>query len=221
MIGYLKQFIPARLYTTISYWIAKWRCEKLSVGKNCTIVRSSFGRVVNVDDDVAVHNSHVGDYTYIGPRSVICDTQLGKFCSIAPESYIGMGTHPTGSFVSTHPIFYLSKPRRNWSIVDKDHLAQFSPTKIGNDVWIGVRAAVKDGINIGDGAIIGAGAIVTKDVPPYAIYVGVPAKLMRYRFSEEQINFLLSFKWWDKDDKWFRANYKKLHDIEELMREYA
>ena len=72
-------------------------------------------------------------------------------------------------------------------------------THIGNDVWIGLNATILDGVTIGDGAIVAAGAVVTKDVPPYAVVAGVPAKIIKYRFTESQIDFLLKFRWWEKD----------------------
>ena len=85
--------------------------------------------------------------------------------------------------------------------------------EIGNDVWIGDSAIIMDGVKIGDGSIIAAGAVVTKDVPPYAIVGGVPAKIIRYRFDEDDINFLLELSWWEKDKKWIKENAEKFSDI--------
>jgi len=90
---------------------------------------------------------------------------------------------------------------------------------IGNDVWIGTNAIIMDDITIGDGAIIGAGTIVTKDVKPYSIVVGNPAKHLRFRFEEDEINFLLEFKWWDKDLTWIEENYTKFHDIKSFVKD--
>jgi len=90
---------------------------------------------------------------------------------------------------------------------------------VGNDVWIGLRAAVKDSVVVGDGAVVAAGAVVVSDVPPYAIVGGVPAKLIRYRFSPEVIDFLLDLKWWDRNDEWFHENWVKFHDVQKLVAE--
>ena len=90
-------------------------------------------------------------------------------------------------------------------------------THIGNDVWIGLNATILDGVTIGDGAIVAAGAVVTKDVPPYAVVGGVPAKIIKYRFTESQIDFLLKFRWWEKDRKWIQQNYKRFQDIESFI----
>lgn len=91
-------------------------------------------------------------------------------------------------------------------------------TIIGNDVWIGARAIILSGVKIGDGAIIAAGAVVTKDVEPYTIAGGVPAKPIRKRFTDEQIDALINLKWWDKDDMWMREYAAMFSHIEELIK---
>ena len=88
---------------------------------------------------------------------------------------------------------------------------------IENDVWIGNNVLIKGGVTIGNGAIIAMGSVVTKDVPPYAIVGGVPAKIIRYRFSENDIKKLLDFKWWNQNDSWLKENYKKFHNIEDFI----
>lgn len=92
--------------------------------------------------------------------------------------------------------------------------------EIGNDVWIGDRVTILDGIRIGDGAIIGSGAVVTKDIEPYTINVGVPAKSIRKRFIEDEIKFLLEFKWWNKDWEWIKINSDKFESIENFIDEF-
>lgn len=88
---------------------------------------------------------------------------------------------------------------------------------IGNDVWIGAYAKIVEGVRIGDGAVIAAGAVVTKDVPPYAIVGGVPAKIIKYRFEEKQIKQLLELKWWNKDIAWLKTHAEKFRDVQELL----
>ena len=89
--------------------------------------------------------------------------------------------------------------------------------EIGNDVWIGSRATILEGVNIGDGVVVAAGAVVTKDVPPYAIVGGVPARIIRYRFDEETIQNLLKMKWWEKDQEWIQNHADDFDDVKQLF----
>ncbi|HUN60011.1 MAG TPA: CatB-related O-acetyltransferase [Candidatus Binataceae bacterium] len=161
---------------------------------------------------VCLRKAQIGDYSYLGRSCNVSAAAIGKFCSIASEVYIGLGSHPLEPFVSTHPIFYLRKPDQHWNLADRDCREEYADTAIGNDVWIGLRAAIRDGITVGDGAIIASGAIVTKDVPPYAIVAGVPARIVRYRFPPETVEQLLEFKWWDRDENWLMENWRMFHD---------
>lgn len=145
---------------------------------------------------VKIFRSKVGAYTYICNSSQLVCAEVGKYCSIAPGCQIGNATH-TLNFLSTSPIFTEKRNATGTSWVNENLTNPFLPVKIGNDVWIGARAMVMGGVKIGNGAVIGAGAIVTKDVPPYAICVGVPAKVVRYRFPQEIIEKLEKINWWD------------------------
>lgn len=158
--------------------------------------KSRISHKAKVYGHVQVTSSSMGDYSYIGRNSRIIHADIGKFCSIASETKIGMGTH-TLDKISTSPIFTEAKNGTKHSWVKTSAVNPFKRVKVGNDVWIGVRTMVMGGVTIGDGAVIGAGSIVTKDVPPYAVVVGVPAKVIRYRFSQEQIEKLLSRPWWN------------------------
>jgi chloramphenicol O-acetyltransferase type B len=121
---------------------------------------------------------------------------IGSFCSFAPEvRVVASGVHNIKA-VSTYPLIsnLLKKGR------EKDTLTK-GPVKIGNDVWIGYRATILSGVNIGDGAVIGAGSLVTGDIPPYAIAYGIPARVVKYRFAQETINSLLRIKWWEWEEE--------------------
>lgn len=146
-------------------------------------------------------NSHIGRYSSVASYSKLINTTTGNFTVIARESRVGLGPHPM-NLLTPHSIFYKNKP---WGF-HPDWVApvQFEEEKriiIGSDVWIGSRAIVMDGVTIGDGAIVAAGSVVTKDVPPFAIVGGAPAKLIRYRFSNEMIKRLLEIKWWNLPDE--------------------
>ncbi|BAQ64650.1 CatB-related O-acetyltransferase [Geminocystis sp. NIES-3709] len=176
--------------------------EKIKYFDRISMVSSFFnstlGNYSRIYSFSRVTDSKIGNFTYISHQCIINNCEIGNYCSIARGVKIGLGKHPT-NFISTSPIFYsLVNPLKK--IVSKSQkFTEFERTFIGSDVWIGVNTLLADGVTIGDGAIIGANAIVTKDIPPFAIAVGCPAKVIKYRFSEENIEKLLSIKWWEKD----------------------
>lgn len=133
-------------------------------------------------------------------------TEIGKFCSIGPNFFCGWGVHPMDG-ISTSPMFYSTLKQNGMTLSLVDKVEERKNIRIGNDVFIGANVTVLDGVTIGDGAVIGAGAVVSKDIPPYAIAVGCPIRILRYRFDEEIRKKLLSIKWWNFDDE-------KLHDVE-------
>lgn len=143
-----------------------------------------------------VFNSTIDSFSYIGGNSILVFAHIGKFCSISTDCYIGMATH-TLNYKSTSPIFTSKNNglKKKWT--DATVFNEYSDVYIGNDVWIGSRVMIMGGVKIGDGAVIGAGAIVTKDVPDFAVVVGVPAKIVKYRFDQETIDKLKKNPWWD------------------------
>lgn len=177
--------------------------------------KSAISRKAKVYGHVQVTNSSMGDYSYIGRNSRLIHADIGKFCSIASETKIGMGTH-TLDKISTSPIFTESKNGTKHSWVKVSAVNPFKRVKVGNDVWIGVRTMVMGGVAIGDGAVIGAGSIVTKDIPPYAVVVGVPARVIRYRFPQEQIDALLANPWWNLPEEQLREKIELFQSSEKI-----
>ena len=212
----------------ITVWIAKlfiakklefkYRKEKLKIGYLSYAKKSSFGLYNTLQDNVSLYEVQLNDFSYISFGSSVARTNIGKFCSIGPDCKIGLGNHPAKSFVSTHPIFFSSTKRAQLTFADKNYFKETDLITIGNDVWIGANVVVTDGVNIENGVIVGSGSVVTKDIPSYAIVGGVPAKIIRYRFEDNEIEQLLDLKWWDMDIKYLKNNFKDFHDIKKFLK---
>ena len=154
-----------------------------------------------------MHNVQLGDYSYFAKNAQVTNTTIGKFCSIGPNFCCGLGIHPTDG-ISTHPIFYRGK------------ISEYKPVTIGNDVFIGANVTVLDGITIGDGAVIGAGAVVSKDIPPYAIAVGCPIEIKKYRLTDKQIAAMQRIQWWNCDEEILKDIRSMLNDIDAFIAKY-
>ena len=165
-----------------------------------------------------IKESEIGAYTYIAFSSQIRNVKIGKFCSIGPNFFAGWGIHPIYG-VSTSPCFYSTKKQCGYSFSKTDKIEERKTIDIGNDVFIGANVTVLDGITIGNGAIIGAGTIVTKDVPDYAIVVGSPMKIIRYRFEPQIIEKLQQIKWWNFPKNKLDLVEKYFFDMNEFIRE--
>jgi len=155
-----------------------------------------FSDHVSLFSNTIITNSTIGRCTYFA-GSKVGNTSIGAFCSIAQGTCIGgMGSHPV-DLISTHPLFYSSTPLVGLTFNNSNLYEDQKRTHIGNDVWIGQNAIILDGVKIGNGSIVAAGAVVTKDVPDYAVVAGVPAKVIKFRFVPEDIIYLNKLKWWD------------------------
>lgn len=178
--------------------------------KNLFNHRISILSFVSADNDihptVAIYRkakvklSTIGAYSYIGNDTDVECADIGKFCSIADHCRIGMGGHKL-DMLSTSPIFTeaINGTKTQW--VDKDvHAVEDKRAVLGNDVWVGSHVLINGGVTVGNGAVIGAGAVVVKDIPPYAVVGGVPAKVIRYRFSEDVIAKLEELQWWNMSE---------------------
>lgn len=175
-----------------------------------------------IDYKTVLNKVTIGKRTYLGQKCKFTATEIGRYCSISSDVRLVAGRHPTAEYVSTHPLFYsrtypnayLRTDFQEYHYVDDESKTLL---KIGNDVWIGAKVIFLDGVTVGNGAIIAAGAVVTKDVPPYAIVGGVPAKVIRYRFREDEIAFLQDLQWWNKEEAWLKKYSCLFDNIQKLQ----
>jgi chloramphenicol O-acetyltransferase type B len=177
--------------------------EEVEIHENCSILECKIGNNTAISSHCYLSNVLIGRFSYVAEKCRLSHTKFGSFCSVGPHLISGYGEHPT-DFVSTSPVFYSSLKQCGVSFSDKDYFEEIKEIIIGNDVWIGARVFIRDGVKIGHGAIIAAGAVVVKDVPDYAIVGGVPAKIIRFRFPEEVIQQLLNIQWWNWSEEKLR-----------------
>lgn len=173
--------------------------------------------------NVILDKCKMGYASYIASNTCLCNVDIGRYSCIASNVKIIMGQHPTSKFVAVHPAFFAPDNSVNrvkyvdrclyeeYRKADEDYVV-----KIGNDVWIGMDVSLMEGVVVGDGAIVAAGAVVTKDVAPYSIVGGVPAKEIRKRFADEDVRFLLELQWWNKGEKWIKEKAKFFYDVKVL-----
>ena len=185
-------------------------------GKTCgfSIVKSErtnscVSNKVRVYAPFFLHDVMIGDYSYVAKNCNITNCTIGKFCSIGPNFCCGLGIHPIDG-ISTAPMFYSPSRVNGSTLVSTPKVEESKHTTIGNDVFIGANVTVLDGVTIGDGAVIGAGAVVSKDIPPYAIAVGCPIRIIKYRMTESQIAAMQRIQWWNWDDE-------RLQDVEKMF----
>ena len=153
------------------------------------------GRKVSLAKHVSVgKNTIINDFSYINSYSIVSSAKIGKFCSIGPFCNIGPDSHPI-QWISTSPNFYKEYKKNG----ESGYIEPKEVPIIGNDVWIGSHVVVLRGVKVGDGAVLAAGSIITKDVEPYSIVGGVPAKLLRYRFHTNDVEYILQKNIWSED----------------------
>jgi phosphonate metabolism protein (transferase hexapeptide repeat family) len=183
------------------------------------IEKSTFGAYTYIGHYTKILESSFGDYSYIMEHGDVAHTTIGKFCSIASMVRINPGNHPVWRVTSHH----LTYRKRMYELSKNDDLEFFEWRKsnkviIGHDVWIGHKATIMPGRKIGNGAIIGCGAVVTKDIPPYAVAVGVPAQIIKMRFEESIINELEESEWWNWSYDKIKKNFSMLLDINRFIK---
>ena len=209
--------------------VVRWSFPELQIFKsnyyNYTLLKSIesdviLGRECKLYKPFQFYNVQIGKYSYVARNSFISETIIGKFCSIGPNFMCGRGLHPVNG-ISTSPMFYSTVKQNGITLSSTDKIVERKTIVIGNDVFIGANVTVLDGVIIGDGAVIGAGAVVSKDIPAYAIAVGCPIQIIKYRFNDEQIEKLLKLNWWDFAEQDLADVEKYFFDIDEFIKKYS
>jgi acetyltransferase-like isoleucine patch superfamily enzyme len=205
---------------TLTHIIKTNVLNNVTIYKNCWLVDSFVGNNVLIGDGSKLDKSHLGNFvrigknnhlyhadfqkhSYTGQNTVIMYSNIGKFCSISWNVTIGGAQHDYKR-ITTHAFLYNDFNQLNEGKVFYNRFD--SVCNLGNDVWVGANSVILRGANIADGVVVGAGSVVTKSVPPYAIVVGNPAKIIKFRFSEHIIERLLELKWWEQDDDFIRKH---------------
>lgn len=187
------------------------REQSLRIGYLARCIDCRFGNYNTVYPGARLEKVSLGDFSYVAHDSNVYNATVGKFSCIGPQVMVGLGLHPSRDFVSIHPAFYSTLRQSKRTFADRQYFEEYRPTVIGNDVWIGARVVISGGVTIGDGAIVGSGAVVAGDVPPFAIVGGIPARLIRMRFSAEEIEAIQASRWWDLDPGVLEQNFLAFH----------
>lgn len=196
---------------TLKYLYARL-LRKLS---GSAVLNSSIGEGSKIEAGTSFINSEIGKYSFCGYNGDFYHTKIGNFTSIANDVVVGGGQHPL-DWVGMSPVFYAGSDSVSFKL-SKFQRPEVLTTYIGSDVWIGRRAIIKQGVNIGHGAVVGMGSVVTKDVNPYEVVAGVPARKIRKRFDEDIIDRLMELKWWEMDLKELKTLAPQIKNVKEFL----
>ncbi len=200
---------------------------KICLGKKVQLnAWTEFQGENRIGDESIIFHTKVGFRSYMGARCKLVKASIGKYTSIASDVRTVSGHHPINEYISSSPIFYSVEYGGGYSLVDKEYYSVYKYADeeneklvcIGNDVWLGEGVKIMEGVTIGDGVVVAAYSVVTKDLEDYGVYAGVPAKLVKYRFSREEIEKLKEFQWWNKSEEWVVEHVNTMRKPEEFFK---
>ena len=203
----------------------KAKTKHSTIKRHCKISRETTLEGYNTIFSSNIVSSKIGKGTYVQENCFLPHSLIGRFCSIGRNVKVVFYSHPT-DLVSTYPGFYktISKPplifNNSYSYDERLKTHNGFAAEIGNDCWVGNNVLIKGGVTISDGAIVAMGSIVTKDVPPYAIVGGNPAKIIGYRFENEIIQKLLNIKWWGWENDTIKHRSEFFYDVDIFLKKY-
>jgi phosphonate metabolism protein (transferase hexapeptide repeat family) len=195
--------------------------EKPSIHPSSQIINCKIGAWTEIGPDSLLIETTFNDYSYADGDVSIIYSEIGKFCSIASHVRINPGNHPMERVTQHHCTY--RRAQYGFDEVDDENFFQWRREHkcvIGNDVWLGHGAIIMPGVKIRTGAVVGAGAVVTKDVAAYEVVAGVPARPIRKRFPQEIIEKLLEIKWWDWERKTLEERFFELLDVNSFVKKY-
>lgn len=213
---HIERFPPDRIGSP------KRLCEQPTIHPTSFVLDSDIGAWTDIGPGCSIVESTFDDYSYAADNVSIIYAQVGKFCSIASHVRINPGNHPMDRVTQHH----MTYRRVEYGLGETDDAAFFDWRRahrcvIEHDVWLGHAAIVMPGVTVGIGAVVGSGAVVTKDIGPYEIAVGVPARVIRKRFADDVIAALLRIAWWEWDRATLEARFDDLRDVPTFLEKYS
>jgi acetyltransferase-like isoleucine patch superfamily enzyme len=221
IIRYCKEiFRPRKLLSVLRHYrlSQRYKQTKANIGLNCILKEVELESYTFIGENSRLTRVKMGKHSYTNIEVSINLADIGNYVSIGSHVLIGVGKHPV-DMVSTHPAFY-SNNKSFQTFAQEMKYEENLPVEIGHDVWIGSKATVMGGLKIGTGAIVAYGAIVTRNVPPYSIVGGIPARIFKYRFDEDTINRLLEIKWWELSDGFMELHHKEFQHPSKFIQFY-
>lgn len=203
-----------------------------NIGMGCTVGGIVLNSTLEGGNTVYgdINDSYVGFGSFISPYSTLEFTRVGRYTSIGRYVHVVRGQHPIEGFVSTSPCFYSLAKQAGFTYVSTQKFDDYKyatdsengkyAVEIGSDVWIGSNVSILEGVRIGDGAVVAAGAVVNRDVEPYTVVGGVPAKVIKHRFTDDERKCLLEIKWWNKDEQWIKEHADEFENVKKFIDKY-